>query len=79
MDSPLGRGSPGPALRLISGDATDEEIAAIVAVLTAARSAPRTAASAEISAWADPRTSHRGVRSVLTPGPNGWRTSFWPH
>ena len=67
-------------LRVVAGDATAEEIAAVVAAVAAASStdggqpaAPRTA-----SVWSIPGHAHRNVRATFTPGPDTWRTSFWP-
>jgi Acyl-CoA carboxylase epsilon subunit len=73
-----------PVLRVISGEATPEEIAAVVAAVAAAASPaapsreggqpePRTA-----SVWSLPGHAHRNVRATFAPGPDGWRTSFWP-
>ncbi|MCK9902722.1 hypothetical protein CC117_25055 [Parafrankia colletiae] len=60
-----------PHLRLVRGDATPEEIAALVAVLTARAAAappvPRTR-----STWADPAHS---VRGRLPSGPGAWARS----
>jgi Acyl-CoA carboxylase epsilon subunit len=64
-------------LRVIRGDATPEEIAAVVAVLTARSAAdsgappPRPAPSA----WAD---RSRLLRRPLFPGPGAWRRSGLP-
>ena len=69
--------APGrPALRVIRGDATPEEVAALLAVVTARAAAavpepgPRTTA-----AWSD---RGRAVRAPLRPGPGAWRSSAWP-
>jgi hypothetical protein len=60
-----------PMLRLVRGDATPEEIAAIVAVLAAhaAAAAATPAPRPERSLWAD-----RGyaLRVAAAPGPGGW-------
>jgi acyl-CoA carboxylase epsilon subunit len=68
-----------PVLRVIHGDATPEEIAAVVAVLlarSAAASALAAASSAATpSAWADPS---RQLRRPLFPGPDAWRRSALP-
>ncbi len=72
-DRPAGE----PALRIVRGDATPEEIAALVAVLL---SLPRpgdasvTSAPAR-SAWAD---RSRQLRRPLRPGPGAWRRSALP-
>jgi Acyl-CoA carboxylase epsilon subunit len=65
-----------PVLRVIRGDATPEEIAAVVAVLlarSAAASAPPAAPAP--SAWAD---RSRQLRRPLFPGPDAWRRSALP-
>lgn len=63
-----------PTLRIINGDATPEEVAAVVAVLSSlggsAPPAPR-----RTPAWAAP---HRLVRRTLPHGPGGWRASSLP-
>ncbi|MBA2638887.1 MAG: acyl-CoA carboxylase subunit epsilon [Nocardioidaceae bacterium] len=65
-----------PVLRVLRGDPSDEELAALVAVL-----ATRAAAAAEVpglwlrSAWGHPAAA---VRQSLTPGPDGWRRSALP-
>ena len=74
--SGTGDRSPGePALRVIRGDATPEEIAALVAVLLSrpadAGPPPRPAPSA----WAD---RSRLLRRPLFPGPGAWRRSGLP-
>ena len=65
-----------PVLRVIRGDATPEEIAAVVAVLLSRPAfsdapPPRPAASA----WAD---RSRQLRRPLRPGPDAWRRSALP-
>jgi hypothetical protein len=65
-----------PVLRVVRGDATPEEIAAVLAVLLsravpAAGGAPRPAPSA----WAD---RGRQLRRPLFPGPDAWRRSALP-
>ena len=67
---------PSPVLRVIRGDATPEEIAAVVAVLLSrpdpdAGPPPRPAPSA----WAD---RSRLLRRPLFPGPDAWRRSALP-
>ena len=68
--------APGPVLRVIRGDATPEEIAAVVAVLLS-RDAPSDAPppAPAPSAWAD---RSRLVRRPLFPGPGAWRRSALP-
>jgi hypothetical protein len=65
-----------PLLRVIRGDAAQEEIAALVAVLLAARSAGGEAPSPARSvptAWSD---RSRQLRAPLFPG--AWRRSALP-
>ena len=65
-------------LRVVRGDATPEEIAAVVAVLlsrTAAASSAESAARPLPSAWAD---RSRQLRRPLHPGPDAWRRSALP-
>ena len=67
----------GPVLRVIHGDATPEEIAAVVAVLLARSAASDAASSARPapSAWTD---RSRLLRRPLHPGPDAWRRSGLP-
>jgi len=65
-------------LVLIKGDATEEEVAALVAVLQGVASAASAAAADEpapVSQWASP---HRKVRATYPHGPGGWRASALP-
>ena len=69
--------APGPVLRVIRGDATPEEIAAVVAVLlsrAAAADTPPPARPAP-SAWSDRSWL---LRRPLFPGPGAWRRSALP-
>ena len=69
--------APGPVLRVIRGDATPEEIAAVLAVLlsrAAASDAPPPARPVP-SAWSD---RSRLTRRPLFPGPDAWRRSALP-
>jgi hypothetical protein len=66
-----------PFLQLVRGDATPEEIAAVVTVLTA-RAAAATAPSGPArrpSAWAQ---RARLVRRPIAAGPGAWRASGLP-
>jgi Acyl-CoA carboxylase epsilon subunit len=68
-----------PYLSVVRGDATAEEIAALVATLTAVAAARSAAASAE----APPATSNwnsraRLLRSPVRPSAGGWRRSALP-
>ncbi|MGH3294495.1 MAG: acyl-CoA carboxylase subunit epsilon, partial [Trebonia sp.] len=69
-----------PFLRIVHGDATPEEIAAIVATLTAIAAARSLAADAEEPApvrtnWNDPV---RRLRAPVQPAPGAWRRSALP-
>lgn len=65
-----------PFLRVVRGDATPEEIAALVAVLTARAAVAKPAEDTRrVSAWAD---RSRSVRTTLPHGPGAWRTSTFP-
>ena len=66
---------PAPQLRLVRGDATPEEVAALLAVLTAASAGGQEPAARRTSAWSD---RARAVRRPLHPGPGAWRVSAWP-
>jgi hypothetical protein len=63
-----------PVLRVVRGDATPEEVAALVAVV-ASLGAPQAPARAPRPEWNAPR---RLVRRPLHPGPGGWRASALP-
>lgn len=63
-----------PFLRVVRGDATREEVAAIVAVL-ASLQPPVGPAKRRVPAWSAP---HRGVRRTLPHGAGGWRASGLP-
>lgn len=63
-----------PFLRVVRGDATPEEVAALVAVLgSLGGSAPPPRKPAP--EWNAP---HRTVRRTLPHGPGGWRSSGLP-
>jgi hypothetical protein len=67
--------SPAPFLRVVKGDATPEELAALVAVLASV------GRSGEAKPRATPAWSahHRKVRVTMPHGPAGWRSSGLPH
>ncbi|MEP6527580.1 MAG: acyl-CoA carboxylase subunit epsilon [Nocardioidaceae bacterium] len=68
-------GTPRPLLRIVKGEPTPEELAALVAVI-AARSQVASAPSATPeSRWAAP---HHRMRRVLRRGPGAWRASALP-
>ena len=69
-----------PVLQVVKGDPTDEELAALVAVVSA-RAASQVAAGAAVapeqraSDWA---SYWRNVRQPLQHGPGRWRASAHP-
>jgi hypothetical protein len=64
-----------PALRIVSGNPTPEELAAVTALVTAASSgAPEATPTTLRGGWSDPA---RLQRRRLIPGPNAWRSSGW--
>ncbi|WP_088290644.1 acyl-CoA carboxylase epsilon subunit [Kineosporia sp. A_224] len=70
-----------PTLRVISGDATPEEIAAILAIVAARSggSAPLSGADDDRAAtWSEHGRAHRHIRAAFTPSRHGWKTSYWP-
>jgi len=70
-----------PVLRVISGDATDEEIAVILALVGARRQAvvAEELARESVSVWSGSTGSgHRRARAVPEAHRHGWRTSYWP-
>jgi hypothetical protein len=68
-----------PYLRVVHGDATAEEVAALVVALTAVAasraSAARPAAAKPASGWTD---RSRLLRPAVYPSPAGWRHSALP-
>jgi len=64
-----------PVLRVVRGDATPEEIAALVAVLLARPAVDEPSPRRAPSAWSD---RARLMRRPLFPGPDAWRRSALP-
>ncbi|WP_345557590.1 acyl-CoA carboxylase subunit epsilon [Nonomuraea rosea] len=65
-------------LRIVRGDATPEEIAALVAVLAArgsSRAEPETPRTPRRQTWRNPA---RGMRNPVVPGKSAWRMSALP-
>ena len=62
-----------PTLRIVRGDATAEEIAALTALIAATSSAgsPEPPSRVRRGGWNDPARMHR---PPLLPGPNAWRS-----
>jgi hypothetical protein len=68
-----------PYLRVVRGDATAEEIAALVAALAAVAAArARTAAAQPAPARSNWNNPARRMRAPAQPGPGGWRRSALP-
>ena len=64
-----------PLLSVVKGTPTEEELAALLAVVAAKQAVTTSAPSEVASVWA---AKSRLVRPPLRPGPNAWRASAWP-
>ena len=64
-----------PALFVVQGDATPEEIAALTAVLGQVSGSSGAAEAGPRREWGAP---YRLVRPALTPSPGGWKASALP-
>ena len=61
--------------RVVRGEPTDAELAALTVVLAAAAATPRAAPTRSVSsAWNDPAAR---LRRPLATGPGAWRASTW--
>ena len=67
--------APRPMLRIVRGDPTPEEIAALTVVVAAASGGGPEPERGPHSVWAD---RSRLVRGPVRAGPNGWRASALP-
>ncbi len=65
-----------PVLRVVRGEPTDEELAALVAVVTARSAAAR--AGAEEPPRSQWRNRSRNIRPAIGPSANAWRASGLP-
>jgi hypothetical protein len=65
----------GETLRVIRGNPTPEEVAAVVTVLSAVAAGNGEPAPRKRSRWADPA---RRLRPSLNPGADGWSRSGLP-
>ena len=65
-----------PHLRVVRGNPTDEEVAALTAVVSTLTTTPEDPPPPPRSAWSERRNL---VRHPLPHGPNAWRTSTYPH
>ncbi|MGD9525432.1 acyl-CoA carboxylase subunit epsilon [Pseudonocardia sp.] len=65
--------------RVVRGEPTDEELAALTVVLAAVASGAGGAGGAERPrsrpVWGDPEAT---LRRPLAAGPGAWRTTYWP-
>lgn len=64
-----------PLLRVVRGEPTPEELAALVAVLAAKGTGGEPTAPKPASAWTDRSLL---VRRPVAHGPGAWRASAWP-
>jgi Acyl-CoA carboxylase epsilon subunit len=69
-----------PYLRVVHGNATTEEIAALIATLTAVAAARSSAAEPSKQPLVPPRWNSRArlLRPPVHPTPSGWRHSALP-
>jgi acyl-CoA carboxylase epsilon subunit len=68
----------GPALKVVAGDPSAEELAALTVALSAvlaARGGPALQPGRAASGWAD---RSRMMGAPPGPGPDAWRRSTWP-
>jgi hypothetical protein len=64
-----------PVLRVLTPGATDEEIAALVAVVSALAASAQESRERPTPEWS---SHHRRLRPSYRPGPGGWRSSGMP-
>ncbi|MBD0292262.1 MAG: acyl-CoA carboxylase subunit epsilon [Jiangellaceae bacterium] len=64
-----------PVLRVEKGEPTDEELAALIAAVSAKLASAPQLQQERLSNWA---AYWRSVRAPLRPGPSGWRRSVLP-
>ena len=67
--------TPGPPLRLVRGDASPEEVAALLTVLSAISGGADEPDTRHTSQWA---SRERALRRPTSPGRGGWRASALP-
>jgi Acyl-CoA carboxylase epsilon subunit len=63
------------AFRVVRGEPSDAELAALTVVLAAAAAPPTSQAPSAPDRWSDPAAR---FRTPLQPGPGAWRMSAWP-
>jgi hypothetical protein len=64
-----------PMLKIVKGDPTPEELAALVAVISSIGSGTPAPPERRTPEWS---AHHRKVRATFAPGPGGWRSSGLP-
>lgn len=64
-----------PVLRVVRGEPTDEELAALVAVVSTLQAEEPSSDKPQRSAWSNRRVL---VREPLAHGPGAWRASGFP-
>lgn len=65
--------TPPPEIKITGGNPTEEEIAAVVAVITARATTAAAPEPEPRSGWA---AYWRAVRAPLQPGPASWRAAY---
>lgn len=65
-------------ITVVRGNPTPEELAAAIAATLAAVRGRAASGVDRTSARADVWSAHRPPRALPTPGPDAWRTSYWP-
>ena len=75
LSGPGGLSAAKPTLRVIRGDASPEEIAAILAVVSARSIQAINAKKRSLrGGWSDRRAA---MQPLPAPGPGAWRSSAW--
>jgi Acyl-CoA carboxylase epsilon subunit len=64
-----------PLLRIVKGDPTPEEVAALVSVVSAMAAGAAEAAAKDKAPKPEWSAHHRKLRATLRHGAGGWRTS----
>jgi Acyl-CoA carboxylase epsilon subunit len=65
---------PRPLLRVVRGEPSAEELAALTVVVAALSRRRERRRVVPVGAWADAGAGHR---RALRPGPGGWRAARW--
>ncbi|MGN6576316.1 MAG: acyl-CoA carboxylase subunit epsilon [Nocardioides sp.] len=67
-----------PFLRVVNGDATPEEVAALTAVLQGLAAAAAASGEGKRKPRSEWSAHHRKARPTFPSGPGGWRSSAMP-